>query len=1016
MIIKKKFPKILLSITVILALVFAGLVTPGFMLPLLTPTIQEQPNPDEVIISTESGPGNSRAFEITPDEGFKISAEENALDKDRSFAVTRLEDEKLRELTETALSNDEIDIVPMLGWEVDAGMEPDDRMPGVFHMEFDLAEYGIPEDLYSCMSAYHIDDDGKWEEYVSEVKGSTLCIDASHNGLTVLGVVIRISFGAVLAYVVHNHNTPERGMTNVRDYDVYEKDVVIDIKHTDDGDIPVVQNYGKKIYTLKFDLSEEIVAVQKENAQIENETFRSCEEDAIASLKRDFGENYLQNINTNVAYAMTVARQVKLYHEKLASNRQYKLNNMQIKIYLADNKHSWNSAHRMAELVRTAYFYLKDVAKVKMPTYCPVIVLATSDEMTSKGDMTSQYWPSMRSFTVAKIQSLGVDENSDTMILSSITHEMAHQCQREYCSPLLSNAKYDEACAQLLEEQAYEWYKRHTLNISFDQDGKVTASFDEVPEGSGIMKSEPELKNGKDYKYYACEMDSSSSYTWLTSDATDFRYNYGPEADTTEDVWYKKVIFHAVKEDSSLGYPYARFLDYLWKDYEARTEWKMTWNRLFNMYLWVDFPKPGLSSLLKTAFKLDESGLTKKYTEFAQANKTVFYGYSIENEGQYYNPTIGSRTKNGGKIKLKNQNYTIMTRFLDFYYPEGYNRQAALLLKQDEGFKTTFPDMTLIPIGNTDCQPCKHGLFYNPQSLEALIQGAILEVDGGTQGIVKRTWNWFTSPKVAEGYSLWTLLAPDEITPEVKNGQIVFRMPEKSDAVEAKLIDGYRVTYFASTSPEKPYIEELDTGIAGQERSLNLDKLIPEDLISQAENEDLVDRVTFTVSVCEFIKDQDGTKHYGPESNPGGGMSALLSEMGAHDGRITVTLHWFGPDDLDLHCITPMGGHISYENKESDGGYLDVDMNIEGDRRESVEHIYFDKPDAGDYQFYVVNYTDRTDGDCTAEIYISVEGKQIIADKASMGGRSKTWKIRTYPATKKESGAEYLIAEPVTDG
>ena len=74
---------------------------------------------------------------------------------------------------------------------------------------------------------------------------------------------------------------------------------------------------------------------------------------------------------------------------------------------------------------------------------------------------------------------------------------------------------------------------------------------------------------------------------------------------------------------------------------------------------------------------------------------------------------------------------------------------------------------------------------------------------------------------------------------------------------------------------------------------------------------------------------------------------------------------------------------------------------------------YFDQPDAGDYQVYIVNYTDRTEGDHNAEIYISVEGWQIIADTASMGSRSKTWKFRTTSAVLAESGGQYLVAEPL---
>ena len=82
---------------------------------------------------------------------------------------------------------------------------------------------------------------------------------------------------------------------------------------------------------------------------------------------------------------------------------------------------------------------------------------------------------------------------------------------------------------------------------------------------------------------------------------------------------------------------------------------------------------------------------------------------------------------------------------------------------------------------------------------------------------------------------------------------------------------------------------------------------------------------------------------------------------------------------------------------------------------ESVEHIYFDKPDAGEYSVYIDNYSDRTEGEHSAEIYITVEGHQIIADNAVMGGKSKTWKFNIISAVHGETGEEYLVAQPGTD-
>ena len=995
----KKFPTILLIFTLVFAIFVTGVTKPGFLLPLFRPNIAEPAEPTGEPPTAGSIEGNSRAFNITADTGFSISAAENALDHDRTFSVSRIGDDVLRGFQNIAFGCEDIDIIPMIGWKVDADMQPEDRMRGVFNMDFDLSQFGIPEELFRFMTVYHIDDDGMWDEYATELRGSNLHVEASHNGLVVLGIAITarkviwtlVTIGGAIFVNKFINNPNETQLMNMEEYDVYEYDEVVEIKHTDKGDMPVLRTAGKKIYKLKFSLSPKMVSLQKTMEEIEISTYNASAAEAIASMKRDYGEDYMSDPNMKYAYALTVARQVKIFVEKLGKDNDYIECGNSLKAELDNNNYTWESAHKMAELVRYAHYYLRDIAKVKVPTDCPVIFMNPGISNAK----TSQYIPSMRSFAAIPTSGLGRSEPANSKILSTLTHEMSHMCQREYCTGARSSPKYDEACSQLLEEQACDWYMSHTMNIT-GAGGVVTVS---TSENGSLMKTRPSLENGIQFDFYAVGMNNSSSDVWLSSEADKF---------TTFD----KSNMEGNLDTADLGYPYARFIEYLWKKYEKGGTRKMTWHKLFGAYWLIDI-KPSMGPLLKSAFGYWEHDLTRRFKDFAEENKTKFFNISKDFKGRYFSPSIGLSNQNGGRVNVKNEDYTIRTRFFNVYVPDNYNKQASLLVAQDEGFRSTFTDRSFIPVGNTDCETCKHGLFYPPQSVESLKKGAVIEVDGGTQGVVTTVSNWFSFSKAAEGYSLWTMLAPDEITPEIKNGQLWFRMPEMSEVAKKNLVDGYRVTITASTNPERPVIEYYTLGIAGQERSINLDRLISEDLIKRAEEDESGDTVSFTVSVCEYIKDQDGKVHYGPESNPRNSMNALLAEMGAHEGRITITLHWYGHDDLDLHCITPQGGHISYSNKEADGGYLDVDMNISGDRTESVEHIYFDQPDAGDYQVYIVNYTDRTEGDHNAEIYISVEGRQIIADTASMGSRSKTWKFRTTSAVLAESGGQYLVAEPL---
>lgn len=92
-------------------------------------------------------------------------------------------------------------------------------------------------------------------------------------------------------------------------------------------------------------------------------------------------------------------------------------------------------------------------------------------------------------------------------------------------------------------------------------------------------------------------------------------------------------------------------------------------------------------------------------------------------------------------------------------------------------------------------------------------------------------------------------------------------------------------------------------------------------------------------------------------------IRARLQKAGARfEGNdIRCSLVWENMDDLDLHCITPLGDHIYYRNKTAcrHGGWLDVDANAGGGgNRTPVENIRWEsgRAPAGAYQFFVNNF------------------------------------------------------------
>ena len=91
-------------------------------------------------------------------------------------------------------------------------------------------------------------------------------------------------------------------------------------------------------------------------------------------------------------------------------------------------------------------------------------------------------------------------------------------------------------------------------------------------------------------------------------------------------------------------------------------------------------------------------------------------------------------------------------------------------------------------------------------------------------------------------------------------------------------------------------------------------------------------------------------------------MMSRVAREGAKVGDVTITLTWDDRTDLDLHVFTPSGGEISYQNKQADGGYLDVDMNTSGQSTEPVENVFFGDEERGieamrgRYRVVVENY------------------------------------------------------------
>ncbi len=132
---------------------------------------------------------------------------------------------------------------------------------------------------------------------------------------------------------------------------------------------------------------------------------------------------------------------------------------------------------------------------------------------------------------------------------------------------------------------------------------------------------------------------------------------------------------------------------------------------------------------------------------------------------------------------------------------------------------------------------------------------------------------------------------------------------------------------------------------------------------------------------------------------------------------VRASLIWNNRNDLDLHVVPPSGEEIYYAHKQSGcGGWLDVDMNVQGETQKPVENVRWAKGSApkGVYKIFVQNYRFHESADPTTfRVEVEVNGKierfeKTISPKGETGAASDVPIVEfTFdPATRHYSEAE----------
>ena len=901
-----------LIVTLLLVLVVTGFGKPGFLLKFLQAKEPKISASAQVRPSPLPARGHSDPFDVEPLPGFRIFAERDDMDRNREFKVKEMAWDMLSGL-EARLMEKGTGVMLLSGWEVDAGLADEERLPGTYTVGIDLTRLQIPERLYGLLTAYRVDDAGNLYEYVTWVKDSVLFYASCQNSGTVIGVdEVTAVTGKEL---VLESASPETGF--------FEKDGVYWVRNPDDPTI--------KQYKIVYKQAEVEYQIDVQNRTILGERADQAKAEAKAQLPEGASNDEINALALEIKQRMY--EEDPVYHAALDARYDTRAERAEKDKAVVG---------KIGAMAYEAHKYLATL-DIRLPDQATRLYLVP--QLDSYAEMEPGVLGPYVNVGLNTLES-GSKFELDEMQLT-LAHELFHVCQMRYNGAAHANVRFYEAMAQLLEEDAYRYFRSHK-NVTGEEN---------------IVTTEHALENGYHYHYYAMPFNKTS-VTYYNDLGTALNWSLG-------------------NNKNNSGYPVARFMSYL-NQYDKKKTFKEMLETLEASVGYLNFGGLDLSEHLKTTWGLTEEELTKHYLAFAKKEQTKFYAYQQSHTGlrPFSNLSVLAGQDHAKHYKLVDHAYSIriseiLSGSLDVVARVGH------LLVPDEDFADQLPDMTLLPIGAAQWTKCKYGVFFYPH-----LEGAIfnMEIDGGTN----------PNTSGVSGYTVYQLDPPKLEEVEVADGLLSFKLPDKSKAAEDGKIDGYRVTITCSDGKKTVYYPKIV--IAGQTVKLKTSRLNKGD---HKEDEEL----SYTITVCEYIK--DGNRYlFGPESNADD-MDSLLEEMGAVEGEITASIYWPSKDDLDLHCVTPDGGHIYYSNKSAGGGQLDVDMQVEGDRDSGVENIYFAAPAPGEYQFYINNYTDRTEGDTGCRIRIKV-GNQILVDETvSMGGRSKTYKLK-YGGVGEEQNVEIL--------
>lgn len=378
------------------------------------------------------------ALSVSPADGITISAEKNALDRERTFTAEPLTESEMG----TLFFNRSYGAwTPVFAFEFDAGLQDDERLPGKLKVDLDLSKLGVEESLWPYLQVIRLGDDGTVMELPVSVTGKGISFETRQNCVEAITVGLAIGI-PVMAYI-------ERGQDGLRE--LYPNGIFYEAVSTE-------LTKAKAQYHVTY---------PKSMARTDSSELKALDDRMRALIVRyglnpdipllDAAMEACEALSTNPEYqGVDIQGAAYRLMRKIVNDPEY----LSIQATFNDpewqQKNLWpDSVHNTVKALKDADDYLYGEREFRVPTH--VIDVLVLDRWPHGAETLGV---SKNLYTASPYIHINAAKTADKQsLLLTLTHELFHVTQSGYVYFDDNNyLPFWEATAVLLEKEAFDYY------------------------------------------------------------------------------------------------------------------------------------------------------------------------------------------------------------------------------------------------------------------------------------------------------------------------------------------------------------------------------------------------------------------------------------------------------------------------------------------------------------------------------------------------------------------------------